>query len=45
MKVLKAISPRELKESENEVLVLLRAENAYIKAENEIIKNRLCYLR
>ena len=32
------LSPRELKESEYEELVRLRAENAYIKAENEVIK-------
>lgn len=38
MKVTKTISPRELKESEYEELVRLRAENAYIKAENEVIK-------
>ena len=38
MKVPKTISPRELKESEYEELVRLRAENAYIKAENEVIK-------
>ena len=38
MKVPKTISPRELKESEYEELVRLRAENAYIKAENKVIK-------
>ena len=41
MKVPKTISPRELKESEYEELVRLRAEIAYIKAENEVIKKRL----
>ena len=41
MKVPKTISPRELKESEYEELVRLRAENAYIKAENEVIKKEI----
>ena len=41
MKAPKTISSRELKESEYEELVRLRAENAYIKAENEVIKKRL----
>ena len=41
MKVPKTISPRELKESEYEELIRLRAEIAYIKAENEVIKKRL----
>ena len=45
MKVPKTISPRELKESEYEELVRLRAENAYIKAENEVIKKRDCLER
>ena len=38
MKVTKNISPRQLNESEYEELIRLRAENAYIKAENEVIK-------
>ena len=41
MKVPKTISSRELKESEYEELVRLRAENAYIKAENEVIKKEI----
>ena len=41
MKVPKTISPRELKESEYEELVRLRAEIAYIKAENEVIKKEI----
>ena len=36
--VKKNISPRQLNESEYEELIRLRAENAYIKAENEVIK-------
>ena len=35
-------SPKPLNESEREELIRLRAENAYIKAENAVIKtNRL----
>ena len=34
-------NPRELKESEYEELIRLRAENEYIKAENEVIKKRI----
>ena len=45
MKVTKTISPRKLKESEYEELISLRAENAYIKAENEVIKKRDCLER
>ena len=45
MKAPKTISSRELKESEYEELVRLRAENAYIKAENEVIKKRDCLER
>ena len=41
MKVTKTISPRKLKESEYEELIRLRAENAYIKAENEVIKKEI----
>ena len=41
MKVTKTISPRKLKESEYEELIRLRAEIAYIKAENEIIKKEI----
>ncbi|MDU2182860.1 MAG: helix-turn-helix domain-containing protein, partial [Veillonella sp.] len=41
MKVPKTISPRKLKESEYEELIRLRAENAYIKAENEVIKKEI----
>ncbi len=41
MKVTKTISPRKLKESEYEELISLRAENAYIKAENEVIKKEI----
>lgn len=33
-------NPHELEESEYEELIRLRAENAYIKAENEVIKKR-----
>lgn len=32
---------RPLNESEREELIRLRAENEYIKAENEVIKKRL----
>ena len=41
MKIPKTISPRELKESEYEELIRLRAEIAYIKAENEVIKKEI----
>ena len=41
MKVPKTISTRELKESEYEELIRLRAEIAYIKAENEVIKKEI----
>ena len=34
-------NPRKLEESEYEELVRLRAENAYIKAENEVIKKEI----
>ena len=34
-------NPRELEESEYEELIRLRAENAYIKAENEVIKKEI----
>lgn len=37
----KKAEPKELNESEREELVRLRAENAYIKAENEIIKKEI----
>ena len=45
MKVTKTISPQKLKESEYEERMRLRAEIAYIKAENEVIKkeNKLPY--
>ena len=33
--------PRPLTESEREELIRLRAENEYIKAENEVIKKRI----
>ena len=41
MKVPKTILPRKLKESEYEELIRLRAEIAYIKAENEVIKKEI----
>ena len=41
MKVPKNISPRKFDESEYEELIRLRAENAYIKAENEVIKKEI----
>ena len=41
MKVPKTISPRELTESEYEELIRLRAEIAYIKAENEVIQKEI----
>ena len=34
-------NPRKLEESEYEELIRLRAENAYIKAENEVIKKEI----
>ena len=34
-------NPRELEETEYEELIRLRAENEYIKAENEVIKKRI----
>ena len=34
-------NPHELEESEYEELIRLRAENAYIKAENEVIKKEI----
>ena len=37
----KETNPRPLKESEREELIRLRAENEYIKAENEVIKKRI----
>ena len=37
----KKIEPAELTESEREELIRLRAENEYIKAENEVIKKRI----
>ena len=37
----KAIEPRPLTKSEREELIRLRAENEYIKAENEVIKKRI----
>ena len=42
MKVTKNISPRQLNESEYEELIsLTRLKNAYIKAENEVIKKEI----
>ena len=41
MKVPKTIPLRKLKESEYEELIRLRAEIAYIKAENEVIKKEI----
>ena len=41
MKVTKNITPRKLDESEYEKLIRLRAENAYIKTENEVIKKEI----
>ena len=35
----KNVQPAPLTESEREELIRLRAENEYIKAENEVIKN------
>lgn len=37
----KKTNPRPLSESEREELIRLRAENEYIKAENEVIKKRI----
>ena len=37
----KSTNPRPLSESEREELIRLRAENEYIKAENEVIKKRI----
>ena len=37
----KKANPRPLTESEREELIRLRAENEYIKAENEVIKKRI----
>ena len=37
----KETNPRPLTESEREELIRLRAENEYIKAENEVIKKRI----
>jgi transposase-like protein len=37
----KNTNPRPLSESEREELIRLRAENEYIKAENEVIKKRI----
>ena len=37
----KKTNPRPLTESEREELIRLRAENEYIKAENEVIKKRI----
>ena len=34
-------NPRKLEESEYEELIRLRAENKYIKAENEVIKKQI----
>ena len=41
MKKLNINNPRKLEESEYEELIRLRAENAYIKAENEVIKKEI----
>ena len=41
MKTTKTILPRKLKAREYEELIRLRAENAYIKAENEVIKKEI----
>ena len=41
MKEAKNIPPRKLDESEYEELIRLRAEIAYIKAENEVIKKEI----
>lgn len=34
-------NPKKLEESEYEELIRLRAENAYIKAENDVIKKEI----
>ena len=41
MKKININNPRKLEESEYEELLRLRAENAYIKAENEVIKKEI----
>jgi transposase-like protein len=41
MKKVNYNNPRKLDESEYEELIRLRAENAYIKAENEVIKKEI----
>ena len=41
MKKTKTIQPRKLTESEYEELIRLRAENEYMKAENEVIKKEI----
>lgn len=41
MKKINYNNPRKLEETEYEELVRLRAENAYIKAENEVIKKEI----
>ena len=41
MKKMNINNPRKLEESEYEELLRLRAENAYIKAENEVIKKEI----
>ena len=41
MKKINYNNPRKLEESEYEELVRLRAENAYIKAEIEVIKKEI----
>ena len=41
MKKMNINNPHELEESEYEELIRLRAENAYIKAENEVIKKEI----
>ena len=41
MKKLNIHNPRKLEESEYEELIRLRAENEYIKAENEVIKKEI----
>ena len=41
MKKLNYNNPRKIKETEYEELIRLRAENAYIKAEIEVIKKEI----
>ena len=41
LKMKKSTNPLPLTESEREELIRLRAENEYIKAENEVIKKRI----